>query len=218
MAFSFPCDLENIDVVLPMRYREKLYVTINDNEKLLNAEGDNGYAYVVAGTTVDNLKKSISHISTDDDELKDDDITEITALELLIRWRSFILDGKPTLVLGCEDYWCDTALCSPNGVLYPHPYSIVSYLVDKDGTPQLDEFGSLLCAGSQTQLLVTVLYKKQSLMEGFYKNELQIRAEPLLYLAERHKMINCEGSLCNVAMAIAHSSIARQKQNEEENV
>jgi len=99
MAFSFPCDLENIDVVLPMRYREKLYVTINDNEKLLNAEGDNGYAYVVAGTTVDNLKKSISHISTDNDELKDDDITEITALELLIRWRSFILDGKPTLVL-----------------------------------------------------------------------------------------------------------------------
>jgi hypothetical protein len=55
-------------------------------------------------------------------------------------------------------------------------------------------------------------------MEGFYKNELQIRAEPLLYLAERHKMINCEGSLCNVAMAIAHSSIARRKQNEEENV
>lgn len=217
MAFNYPCDLENMDVVLPFKLSDKLYISVNAQNKLLNAEGNNGYAYVVAGTTPEKLKLSIEHVDSSHDKPMESDTVAVSAIEILHRWRSLILDGVPTLVLGCEDYWCDTALCGPNGVLYPHPYTIVSYLVDRDGKAVTDTFNSLRCAGSQTQLIVNVLYNNDDLLKQFYQNDLKIVSEPLVYLADQYKMINCEGSTCSVPMAIAHSAIARQKANNEEN-
>lgn len=218
MAFNYPCDLDRVDIVLPRSAHDRMYVSLNNKKQLLNAEGNNGYAYCVAGTTRDGLQQSIDLMRDPADVVDDGEVVTMSVIELLHRWRSFILDGEPTLLLGCEDYWCESALCSPNGVLYPHPYTMISYLVDKDGNKITNEFGSLLSAGSLTQLLMFVMYPTPSLLERFYKNDITIKAEPLIYLAEEHKLIVCEGSTCSTSMAIAHSSIGRQKNEGDNNV
>jgi len=218
MAFNYPCDIEDCDVVLPLKQNDHVYISVNSDGKVLSAESNNGYAYAVVGTTKENLQKSIATIHDNYENTDDDDIQKVTLLEIILRWRALIWDGKPTLILGCEDYWCDTALCSPNGVLYPHAYTIVTYATEKDGTEITDEFNALICAGSMTQFLINVLNKNDNLLQRFYKDEVNVMSKPLIYLAEKFRSVVCEGSTCNVSMAIAHSNIVRTTQKDNDNV
>jgi hypothetical protein len=211
MAFENPCSLEHMDTVLQndSNYLGWIAIQNDKQQNRLCVEGMNGYSFVFYGDTEDQLKESIKDYIEDVEYIT----KRISLLELLHDWRAIVYNKERSLIMGCRDYLCDTALSSPGGMLYPHAFSLISYLLDEEERPMVDEWGSLICAGSPTRLIQTSCYDNKELLLKVYGNKVTIRTEPLIFLAKRYKSLLCEGSSCNVPMALAHSYHARNSNN-----
>lgn len=211
MAFENPCSLEHMDTVLQHDMSHVGFIAIKDNNTndVLCVEGINGYSFIFFGDTEECLQKSVdSYINDMPYKTK-----QISLIELLYSWRSIVYKEERRLVMGCRDYLCDTGLASPHGMLYPHAFSILCYLIDEEERPLTDEWGSLICAGSPTRLIQSSCYADKELMLKVYGNKVKIKTEPLIFIAKHYKSLLCEGSTCNVPMALAHSFHARNSQD-----
>lgn len=200
-----------MDTVLQndLSYMGWIAVQNNEEQNILCAEGINGYSFIFYGDTEEDLKKSIDAYIDDVQYVT----KRISLIELLYTWRAIVYKEERHLVIGCRDYLCDTALSSPSGMLYPHAFLLISYLLDENERPMLDEWGSLICAGSPTRLIQTSCYDNKDLLLRVYGNKVSIKTEPLIFLAKKYKSLLCEGSSCNVPMALAHSYHARNSNN-----
>jgi len=211
MAFESPCSLEYMDTVIPFNLDHLGWIAIQDNgsQDVMCVEGHNGYSFVFYDDTEELLRESIKSYVTDVNYL----VKRVSLLEILHSWRAMVYKGERQLIMGCKNYLCDTALSSPAGMLYPHAFNLISYLVDASGNALTDEWGSLICAGSPTRLIQSACYDKNELLLSVYGNKTQIKTEPLIFIAKHYKSVFCEGFTCNVPLALAHSYHARNSKN-----
>jgi hypothetical protein len=210
MAFENPCSLEHMDVVLPNTsdYNGWIATQPDDKDSVLCVENSNGYSFIFYDDTEEELHKSVAQYTDTKYNTK-----QVSVLNVLHSWRALIYKNNQSLVIGCKDYLCDTALVASGGMLYPHAFSLISYLLDENNKPMIDEWGSLICAGSPSRLIQSSCAENQDLMLGIYSKKISMRTEPLIFLAKQYKSLLCEGSMCNVPLAIAHSYHARSSKN-----